>query len=278
MNWRPDQHEYKVERLYGTGAERLENYHDGYLNFGLWTPPVKTYLEAAENLVLTMARKLELNAQSKVIDVASGMGAQDILLVKNVGCHITSVEVTRKHVDQALRRIQAAHMSDRIDARFGTAVSLPFPDESFTHALCVEGTQHFNTRLDFLHEAYRVLKPGGKICVSDYALTSFPKKFWQKHLINLAARLWCVPKVNFGTPATYLKTMQEVGFKNVTIESIGAQSIPGYVQEAQRPDNLKQQRRIRGFFPTLFGKAMDYSVLYAFNAGLIDYLILTAEK
>src|SRR5438034_5931485 len=42
------------------------------------------------------------------------------------------------------------------------ACALPFPDASFDRVLAVECIFHFPSRLRFLKEAARVLKPGGR--------------------------------------------------------------------------------------------------------------------
>src|SRR6266542_826460 len=78
--WSASAHERKVENLYSGGIENYADWHNGYLNFGLWEEGIEDYIKAAENLVHRMGTLLGLNETSKLLDVAPGMGTQDVYL------------------------------------------------------------------------------------------------------------------------------------------------------------------------------------------------------
>src|SRR5262245_11439380 len=95
--WSKDTHEHFVEAFYGSGVERYDNFHNGYLNFGLWEEGIQEYIKAAENMVHRMGTMLGLNKDSHLLDVACGMGTQDIYLYRNFSPKlIDAVDVTWK--------------------------------------------------------------------------------------------------------------------------------------------------------------------------------------
>lgn len=276
--WSGVRHESKVEKFYGVGVENYGEYHGGYLNFGLWENGNTDYLIAAENLIRTMGNLVGLNAESALLDVACGMGPQDVFLAKTFGCAIDAIDVTWKHVEHARRRAEEAGLAHKITVHHGTATELPFPDAMFTHIMCVEGAEHFDTREKFLREAFRVLAPGGKIVLADYVTTRVPKKLWEKLVVDFAAYCWRVPRANYETSASFGKTMERVGFSNVVVRDVGAKTIPWYYFETLKPENRARQIRIRGRLANVLGRFVDYSVYKAFTTGIVEYVLATGEK
>jgi ubiquinone/menaquinone biosynthesis C-methylase UbiE len=85
------------------------------------------------------------------------------------------------------------------------ATSLDFPDETFDLVLCVEAAFHFDSRRDFLREAFRVLKKGGALLLADILFHDTPE----------AERtiLWPVARANaVDGMEGYLDVLRDCGF------------------------------------------------------------------
>jgi microcystin synthetase protein McyJ len=278
-NWPGGSHEQKVESFYGWGVEGFGDFHGGYLNFGLWEEGIRDYLAAAENMVRRMGKMLGLDAQSRLLDVGCGMGSQDLYLLRAFGPRsIDGLDVTWPHVEHAKRRARAAGCEERVRFHHGTATSLPFADESFTHVLSIEAPEHFDTRDDFLREAYRVLAPGGVIALADYTLKRPPRNAVEKFVVEAARRLWKVPSANVITADAYLQRMERAGFAGATVEEVGRLTIPGYYREQRRPETIRELTRIRGVMAGRLGWVIDVAVLKAYEMGLMEYVFVRAEK
>lgn len=276
--WQKKQHEAKVEKFYGSTVENFGDFHGGYLNFGLWEEGIIGYVEAAENLVKNLSLMMNIKKESKLLDIAIGMGSQDIFIHNNFKCSINAVDVTYNHVKIAQKRIIDFGLSDKIKVIHGTATKLPFDNNSFTHVLSIEGPEHFNTREDFFKEAYRVLQEKGIICLSDYTLKRPPKNIFEKFLLELGRKFWCVPKENIYNSEIYKEKLENAGFRNIEIKEVGKLTIPGYYYEQKRIETRNQLRKIRGFIATDLGFIIDYVVFKLFKKGLIEYILVKAEK
>jgi ubiquinone/menaquinone biosynthesis C-methylase UbiE len=277
--WSKDMHESRVERFYGVGVEKYDNWHNGYLNFGLWEDGIKDYIAAAENLVRRMGTILGLNQESRLLDVACGMGTQDIHLYRTFQPQsIDAVDVTWKNVEHGLRRAREAKIEDRVRFHHGTATQLPFPANNFTHVMSIEGPEHFNTREKFFQDAHRVLVPGGKIAIADYSLKRPPRGMIEKVVVEAARALWQVPKENVYSAEVFEEKLLKNGYKNVTVQEVGALTIPGYYFEQRRPEVAREMAKIRGFVAGRLGIIIDIAVYKAFTMGLMEYVLVSAEK
>jgi len=278
-SWSAGAHERKVENLYGGGIENYLAHHDGYLNFGLWEEGIPDYIRAAENLVHRMGTILGLNEQSRLLDVAPGMGTQDIYLSQNFSpLSIDGLDVTWGHVEHGRRRAQEAHLEDRVRFSHGTATEIPFPDGSFTHVLSIEGPEHFDTREKFLHEAWRVLQPGGVIAMADFIVKREPRNLVEKVVAEAARSLWKVPRANVYTAEVYSEKMRGTGFEKIKMQEMGALVIPGYYFEQMRPETIKAITRIRGFMLARLSLLLDIAVYRGFTMGLLEYVLVRGER
>ncbi len=279
--WEAAVQEKKIESFYDTAMKGFHEYHQGYLNFGYWTKGGMTYVQAAENLVRQMCRRLGLNSESVLLDVGCGMGTQDTLIAREVKPKsIDALDVTWQHIERARERASRMGISkSELHFHHGTATKLPFPDASFTHLLSIEAVEFCNTREDFFKEAFRVLKSGGVLAFSDYALARQPKNVVDRFIIMAVRRIWKVPTVNIYGNEVFKEKLASAGFTNIQIENVGRLTIPGYYHESVRLKNFWAMWKIRGFFKgVLGGYLIDRGIYSVYRRGLCEYIIVRAQK
>jgi len=92
------------------------------------------------------------------LDVATGTGHVALALAPHVR-RVYGLDLTREMLDQA-RHATAERGVENAEWVMGDALRLPFADETFDLYTVRAAPHHFADMDGFLHEAYRVLRPG----------------------------------------------------------------------------------------------------------------------
>ena len=94
----------------------------------------------------------------KVLDVGCGGGFTCEFLAAR-GAIVSGIDQAQKCIVKA--REHAAQHSLRIDYQQARAENLPYEDNSFDAAICVDVLEHVSDLQQTISEIYRILKPGG---------------------------------------------------------------------------------------------------------------------
>lgn len=126
----------------------------------------------------TAIRALDIRPGNAVLDIATGTGDMAVLALRKHACRVTGIDLSR----QMLRLAQEKSHANGLKACFrvlqGDALSMPFPDRTFHHAMTSFGIRNVHDIDDFLKEVYRVLKPGGRFVILEFSLPGFRPVRW----------------------------------------------------------------------------------------------------
>ncbi|TAK21311.1 MAG: methyltransferase domain-containing protein [Chloroflexota bacterium] len=114
-----------------------------------------------------LGQLLRLSPDDRVLDVAAGRGTSAIHLAKTFGCRIVGVDFGAENVAAASDAAATAGVADRVTFRQGDAEWLSFDDKAFDAAICECAFCTFPEKKAAAAELARVLRPGGRVGLSD---------------------------------------------------------------------------------------------------------------
>ncbi|WP_370307988.1 SAM-dependent methyltransferase [Sinimarinibacterium flocculans] len=193
-----------------------------FANYGYWTRDGLTLEQAAEALTEVVATAAGLRPGDAVLDVGAGYGAGAVIYAKRCRpASITGIDITPVRIEEGRRYVAGHGLSDVIALQLGSATAMDFADASFDKLVSVECAFHFDTRVDFLREAARVLKPGGTLALTDM----IPRRgtdpgAYLRGEKTLNSGVCLDNPANAYDADVYAAHLRDAGFEAVRIESI----------------------------------------------------------
>ncbi|MCC5993613.1 MAG: bifunctional demethylmenaquinone methyltransferase/2-methoxy-6-polyprenyl-1,4-benzoquinol methylase UbiE [Rhodobacteraceae bacterium] len=116
----------------------------------------------------------------RLLDVAGGTGdiAFRFLARAGQGASATVLDLTESMLIEGQRRAEAENMGPQLDWVVGDAMALPFEDNSFDVYTISFGIRNVTRIPDALSEAFRTLRPGGRLMVLEFS--QIPNDMLQK--------------------------------------------------------------------------------------------------
>jgi arsenite methyltransferase len=136
-----------------------------------------------------LAEALTLGHGHRMLDVACGRGTTALMLAQEYDVAVHGVDLLPANVALATGAAAAAGLADRIRFTCADAERLPFPDGGFDAVICECAFCTFPDKRTAAAELTRVLRPGGRVGITD--ITADPDRL-PAELTSLAAWVACV--------------------------------------------------------------------------------------
>lgn len=279
-----------------------------HLHHGLWTTGREPARAAAIAMVEEVAARARIGPGSQVCDVGCGYGAPARILAE-AGAAVTGLTLSPVQHAHAVRRTDAAAHGRRPagaeaeDSSWQTRPPADRPSptnrvipprfllrdwlenglapERFDAVIAIESLAHMPSRSAALAEAFRVLKPGGRLVACVWLAAPDPAAWEVRHLLRPICEEGRLP--GLAHAHEYLRWATGAGFHDVELEDVSKRVARTWGVCARRlggalvrPDAwrylLDRRNRERRFALSVL------RLLVGYRTGAVRYGILTARR
>lgn len=220
-----------VEHYYSMAETRLDFgfLTGGTRHYGLYQPGdwAWNWSAAMRRMEDKLAADLAPVPGDHVLDAGCGVGDVALRLAATWGCRVLGVDILGSCIDQARRRARRGGLAGQAEFRQASFDSLDIADGTFDGAYTLETLIHAPDPAAVLSELHRVLRPGGRIVLIEYAHAPEqdmpPAAAAAFREINEAASMPGNARFEYGYVE---RELRQAGFTGVTTEDLTAQMLP----------------------------------------------------
>jgi tocopherol O-methyltransferase len=218
----------RIQQFYDASSGLWEQVWGEHMHHGYYGPDgtiPKERRQAQIDLIEELLRWSGVTQAQDILDVGCGIGGSSLYLADKFGARVTGITLSPVQAQRAEARSQHTHIPGRF--LVADALAMPFPNASFDLVWALESGEHMPDKTQFLHECYRVLKPGGTLILATWCHRETDQQALtqqeQAHLEQIY-RVYCLPYVI--SLSNYAVITEELGFEAIRTEDWSAAVAP----------------------------------------------------
>jgi tocopherol O-methyltransferase len=187
--------------------------HSLAMHMGYFDKANKNLRAALKRMNEVIAELSEVKPGDVVLDAGCGVGGSAIYLAKEKACKVVGITLSgfqKKKADQFALQHGVAH---NVTFEVQDYESTSFPNETFDVVWAAESVCHSEDASKFANEAYRLLKPNGRLVVADYYKAREPEGSAEKKDFEFFLDAVACPK-KLESPSSFVQKLEMAGFSN----------------------------------------------------------------
>ena len=186
------------------------------IHYGYWDEKVKNFSQSLSRMNEVMMIEAGITSSDVVLDAGCGVGGSSIFLAKKLGCQVTGISLSERQINKAKRLATQNEVGEKTRFLVMDYSATTFPDNSFDVVWGCESICYADEKEQLIKEAFRLLKPGGRLIVADGFVSDF------KNNDHPVIRKWLDGwQVNYlESPERFQEFMKTTGFENIRYRDI----------------------------------------------------------
>jgi len=180
------------------------------MHYGYWDKQTPNLRSALNNMNNRVAEYGGVKQGQLVLDAGCGVGGSSIFLAKNFKCKTIGITLSEKQVRTCSENALKNGVKDQCSFQSGNYLAMDFPDNYFDVVWAIESVCYAYNKIDFLKEAYRVLKPGGKVIIADFYTIELATGSKEKELVDKWTKTWAIK--SYASINSMADDFREAGF------------------------------------------------------------------
>jgi tocopherol O-methyltransferase len=188
------------------------------IHFGYWDGQTRTHGQSLDNMDRVMADIAQISPGDRVLDAGCGVGGGGFWLAQKRSARVWGITIVGSQASRGRRFAKSRGLEGSVSFSCQDFCQTGFADAAFDVVWARESVCHAADKDAFFEEAFRLLRPGGRLVMADFVRTERPLAAEDERLLRAWLRPWAVP--GLATPDELRRSASDAGFGEIVVRDV----------------------------------------------------------